>query len=76
MTITCNFSTVATTISGLSVSGVTIKALDKIFTLKDDKLAWTQEEDELLAKNSGILARWKGEEAVELRKRYLNTKRK
>ncbi len=30
MTITCNFSSIATTISGLSVSGVTIRALDKI----------------------------------------------
>jgi hypothetical protein len=43
---------------------------------KDDKAEWTQEEDELLVKNPGILARWKGEEAVDLRKRYLATRAK
>lgn len=53
-----------------------IKSLDRIFTEKDDKLEWTQEEDDLLNKNSAILERWKGEEAVELRKRYLATKLK
>lgn len=53
-----------------------VRALDQIYTHKDDKLEWTPEEDELLVKNPGILARWKGEEAVELRKRYLNTKLK
>jgi hypothetical protein len=41
-----------------------IKALDRIYSLKDDKAEWTNEEDELLNKNPGILARWKGEEAV------------
>ena len=53
-----------------------VKALDQIYTHKDDKQEWTPEEDELLVKNPGILARWKGEEAVDLRKRYLNTKLK
>lgn len=48
-----------------------VRALDKAYTQKDDKAEWTQEEDGLLAKNPGLLARWKGEEAVELRKRYL-----
>lgn len=51
-----------------------VKALDKIFTNKDDKLEWTPEEDDLLNKNPGILTRWKGEEAVELRRKYLATK--
>jgi uncharacterized protein YdaL len=53
-----------------------IKALDRIYTQKDDKLEWTPEEDELLAKNPAILARWKGEESVEMRKRFLATKLK
>jgi len=53
-----------------------VRALDQIYTHKDDKQEWTPEEDELLVKNPGILARWKGEEAVDLRKRYLNTKLK
>lgn len=38
-----------------------VKALDRIFTNKDDKLEWTPEEDDLLNKNPGILTRWKGE---------------
>lgn len=41
-----------------------VRALDKIYFQKDDKVEWTPEEDELLAKNPGILSRWKGEEAV------------
>lgn len=53
-----------------------VRALDRIYSQKDDKVEWTPEEDELLSKNSAILARWKGEEAVELRKRYLSTKLK
>jgi hypothetical protein len=53
-----------------------IKALDRIYTNRDDKIEWTPEEDELLTKNAGILARWKGEESVELRKRYLKLKTK
>ncbi len=53
-----------------------VRALDRIYTQKDDKLEWTPEEDELLAKNPAILTRWKGEEAVDLRKRYLSTKSK
>ena len=38
-----------------------VKALERIFTNKDDKLEWTPEEDDLLNKNPGILTRWKGE---------------
>ena len=53
-----------------------VRALDKVCTLKDDKAEWTTEEDELLAKNPGILARWKGEESVDLRKRYLAVRNK
>lgn len=37
-----------------------VKALDRIYSQKDDKLEWTPEEDDLLAKNPAILARWKG----------------
>jgi hypothetical protein len=53
-----------------------VRALDKIYSQKDDKLEWTPEEDELLSKNPAILTRWKGEEAVALRKHYLSTKAK
>lgn len=53
-----------------------IRALDRVCSQKDDKAEWTPEEDELLVKNPGILARWKGEEAVDLRKRYLATRAK
>ena len=38
-----------------------VRALDKMLTQKDEKLEWTPEEDELLAKNPGIMVRWKGE---------------
>jgi len=53
-----------------------VRALDKTYTLKDDKAEWTAEEDALLGKNLGLLVRWKGEEAVELRKRYLASRSK
>lgn len=53
-----------------------VRALDRIYTEKDDKAEWTPEEDGLLNKNAAILARWKGEENVELRKRYLANKSK
>ncbi len=53
-----------------------MKALDRIYSQRDDKVEWTPEEDELLYKNAGILQRWKGEESVELRKRYLALKAK
>lgn len=53
-----------------------VRALDKVYVQKDDKAEWTAEEDALLNKNPGLLVRWKGEEAVELRKRYLATRAK
>ena len=31
-----------------------VRALDRIYTQKDDKLEWTPEEDELLAKNTEL----------------------
>lgn len=52
-----------------------VRALDRIFAHKDDKVEWTSEEDELLEKNSALLVRWKGEEAVQLRKKYLTHRR-
>lgn len=48
-----------------------LNELDKVFK-GDANAEWTQDEDELLAKNEGLLKRWKGEEAVERRKRYLS----
>lgn len=53
-----------------------VRALDKIYSQRDDKIEWTAEEDSLLGKNSALLNRWKGEEAVELRKRYLASRSK
>lgn len=53
-----------------------VRALEKIYSNKDDRAEWTPEEDALIAKNASILTRWKGEEAVELRKRYLQSKKK
>ena len=51
-----------------------IKALDRLYTHKEETVEWTPEEDDLLKKSPNVLARWKGEEAVEKRKRYLATK--
>lgn len=45
--------------------------MDKVFK-GDTNAEWTPDEDELLTKNEGLLRRWKGEEAVERRKKYLN----
>ena len=53
-----------------------VRALEKGLVNKDDKLEWTADEDELLNKNSSLLIKWKGEEAVELRKKYLTAKKK
>ena len=53
-----------------------IRALDQLYTHRDEKLEWTPEEDDLLLKNPAILERWKGEEAVLLRKKYNASKAK
>jgi hypothetical protein len=45
--------------------------MDKVFK-GDANVEWTQEEDDLLSKNEGLLRRWKGEEAVDRRKKYLS----
>lgn len=37
---------------------------------------WTPQEDKLLETNEGLLVRWKGNEAVDLRKRYLRWEQK
>lgn len=64
-----------TTLSNLlhkldSVSG-DFDQLAKIFK-GDTTAGWTPEEDELLAKNEGLLRRWKGNDSVERRKKYLS----
>ena len=41
-----------------------VRALDQLYTHKDEKVEWTPEEDDLLLKNPTVLVRWKGEEAV------------
>lgn len=52
-----------------------VRALDRVYAQKEDKSEWTSEEDGLLAKNPGLLERWKGEESVDLRKRYLASRK-
>jgi hypothetical protein len=37
-----------------------VKALERIYSQNDNRVEWTPEEDELLAKNVAILIRWKG----------------
>lgn len=53
-----------------------VRALDKVYSQKDDKPEWTPEEDALLARNPALLVRWKGQESVDLRKRYLAARSK
>jgi len=40
----------------------------------DKKLEWNKNEDGLLGKSDELLERWKGPEAVQLRKKYANFK--
>lgn len=42
----------------------------------DKSVEWTKDEDDLMSKNPELLKRWKGVEAVELRKKYLSHKAK
>jgi hypothetical protein len=56
------------------VSG-NLEHLDRLYD-GDNKYEWTEEEDAILAKNEGLLTRWKGQEAVDTRKRYLQWKSK
>ena len=59
-----------------NVSG-NLDHLDRFYTQNDQKVCWTPEEDELLEKGKdSLLVRWKGEEAVELRRKYLKWKGK
>lgn len=38
----------------------------------DTRQEWSEEEDSLLDRNEGLLVKWKGRQAVEKRKKYLN----
>ena len=51
-----------------NVSG-SLSDLDKVFN-GDSCVEWTKEEDELLNKNADLLIRWKGQDAVNRRKKY------
>jgi len=54
-----------------------ILALDHSFTNNDDRAEWTPEEDVLLDKGQDkLLIRWKGQDAVDLRRKYLAAKRR
>lgn len=48
-----------------------LNELDKLFK-GDTKVEWTAEEDELLGKNESLLRRWKGDDVVDRRKKYLS----
>ena len=56
------------------VSG-NLEHLDHVYG-GDNKYEWTEEEDAILAKNEALLVRWKGQEAVDVRKKYLQWKQK
>lgn len=55
-----------------SVSG-SLRMLERVFE-GDNTLEWTKREDAMLETHIDILRRWKGNEAVELRKKYLQHK--
>ncbi len=42
----------------------------------DKTVEWSPEEDDMLAKNSELLKRWKGNEQAELRRKYVAYKTK
>ena len=53
-----------------------LKALDFSLANNDDRAEWTAEEDGLLqGGQEKLLIRWKGQDAVDLRKRYLAAKK-
>ena len=56
------------------VSG-NLEHLDRTYS-GDNRYEWTEEEDALLSKNEQLLVRWKGQEAVDIRKKYLHWKLK
>jgi hypothetical protein len=57
-----------------SVSG-DLDALHRLLS-GDRTVRWTEEEDDLLHKNSDLIKKWKGAEQVELRRKYLVFKTK
>jgi hypothetical protein len=52
-----------------SVSG-DLDALNRLLS-GDQTVKWTDEEDDLLNKNGDLLKKWKGNNQVDLRKKYL-----
>ena len=57
-----------------SVSG-DLDSLNRLLS-GDQTVKWTDEEDDLLNKNSELLKKWKGNSQVDLRKKYLSYKTK
>lgn len=51
-----------------------VRALDRIYTQNDTKAEWDADEDKLLSTNPALIIRWKGEEACDMRKKYLASK--
>lgn len=56
------------------VSG-NLEHLDRVYS-GDNRQEWTEEEDAMLARNEALLVRWKGQESVDIRKKYINWKKK
>ena len=50
-------------------------ALDNYYSRRKNTL-WSKEDDDLLLKNPEVMKKWKGKEAAELRKKYLQYKPK
>jgi hypothetical protein len=52
-----------------------LNALGRIYR-GEKGVEWSKEEDELLSKNPELIKKWKGVNAAELRKKYLQYKSK
>ena len=53
-----------------------LNALHRLMTSGDKNASWSREEDDMIGKSADVLRRFKGEEAVEMRKNYLAWKGK
>jgi hypothetical protein len=63
-------TTTASLLQKLNLVSGDLNALHRLLT-GDKTVEWSPEEDDLLAKNSELLKRWKGNEQAELRRKYV-----
>lgn len=68
-------TTTASLLQKLNVVSGDLHALNRLLS-GDRSVEWSPEEDDLLAKNSELLKRWKGNEQAELRKKFIAYKTK